>query len=96
MVSAVCCCRSGALALEEATLHVVLAATHAFDKGLVDTVVQVAADSCSNSTSRIPFSPLLFLPSRSKFLRQSQRPITLAAPLNSSSLCLALTVQLAQ
>jgi hypothetical protein len=33
--------RSGALPLEEATLHVVLAATHAFDKDLVDTVVQV-------------------------------------------------------
>mmetsp|Transcript_58197 Transcript_58197/g.136944 ORF Transcript_58197/g.136944 Transcript_58197/m.136944 type:complete len:173 (+) Transcript_58197:60-578(+) len=32
--------RSGALVLEEAALHVVLAATHAFDKGLVDTVVQ--------------------------------------------------------
>mmetsp|Transcript_37826 Transcript_37826/g.100530 ORF Transcript_37826/g.100530 Transcript_37826/m.100530 type:complete len:121 (+) Transcript_37826:2644-3006(+) len=33
--------RSGALSLEDATLHVVLAATHGFDKGLVDTVVQV-------------------------------------------------------
>lgn len=32
--------RSGALVVEEAALHVILAATHAFDKGLVDTVVQ--------------------------------------------------------
>mmetsp|Transcript_19018 Transcript_19018/g.52359 ORF Transcript_19018/g.52359 Transcript_19018/m.52359 type:complete len:145 (+) Transcript_19018:659-1093(+) len=32
--------RSGALRLEDATLHVVLAATHSFDKGLVETVVQ--------------------------------------------------------
>jgi len=32
--------RSGALRLEDATLHVVLAATHGFDKGLVETVVQ--------------------------------------------------------
>ena len=37
--------RSGALRLEEATLHVVLAATHTFDKDLVDTVVQVQPPS---------------------------------------------------
>ena len=35
--------RSGALPLEEATLHVVLAVTHAFAKDIVDTVVQVQA-----------------------------------------------------
>ena len=32
--------RGGALRLEEASLHVVLAATHVYDKGLVDTVVE--------------------------------------------------------
>jgi hypothetical protein len=32
--------RSGALSIEYATLHVVLAATHCFDKSLMDTVVQ--------------------------------------------------------
>jgi len=32
--------RSGALIVEEAALHVVIGATHTFDKGLVDTVVQ--------------------------------------------------------
>ena len=35
------------MALEEATLHVVLAATHTFDKDLVDTVVQVPCAPCS-------------------------------------------------
>mmetsp|Transcript_39995 Transcript_39995/g.94934 ORF Transcript_39995/g.94934 Transcript_39995/m.94934 type:complete len:941 (+) Transcript_39995:62-2884(+) len=32
--------RSGALVIEDASLHIVVAATHAFDKSLVDTVVQ--------------------------------------------------------
>ncbi len=32
--------RSGALTIEEASLHVVIAATHCFDKTLVDTVIQ--------------------------------------------------------
>jgi len=32
--------RSGALVIHEASLHVVIAATHTFDKSLVDTVVQ--------------------------------------------------------
>lgn len=32
--------KSGALAIEDASLHVVIAATHRFDKTLVDTVIQ--------------------------------------------------------
>ena len=32
--------RSGALSLDQAELHIVLAATHAFDKSLIDTVIQ--------------------------------------------------------
>ena len=40
-----CLARSGALPLEEATLHVVLAVTHAFAKDIVDTVVQVQASA---------------------------------------------------
>lgn len=32
--------KSGALAIEDAALHVVLAATHAFDKTLLETVIQ--------------------------------------------------------
>ena len=32
--------KSGALAIDDASLHVVLAATHCFDKTLVDTVIQ--------------------------------------------------------
>jgi len=32
--------RSGALSFDQASLHVVMAATHCFDKSLVDTVIQ--------------------------------------------------------
>jgi len=32
--------RSGALTIDQASLHVVLAATHCFDKTLIDTVIQ--------------------------------------------------------
>src|SRR6185369_6443003 len=32
--------KSGALAIEDASLHVVIAATHCFDRTLLDTVIQ--------------------------------------------------------
>ena len=35
--------RSGALALESASVHVLVAATHCFDKSLMATVVEVVA-----------------------------------------------------
>ena len=41
--------QSGALCLEDVSLHVLIGVTHCFDKTLVDTILQVCARSCACS-----------------------------------------------
>jgi hypothetical protein len=51
--------RSGALPLEGASLHVVLAATHAFDKALMETVIEVRHSRAGTGTQgRAVIQPL--------------------------------------
>ncbi|MCC7537080.1 MAG: hypothetical protein IT379_12740 [Deltaproteobacteria bacterium] len=75
--------RSGALPIEDASLHVVLAATHCFDKTLLDTVIQGNVNPIekverslmivASTIHRRPAVELLADDQRSRFLTYSPR-----------------------
>ena len=51
--------RSGSLAVEDASLHVVVAATHCFDKTLVDTLVEENVNPIEKAPRLHTHSPLV-------------------------------------
>lgn len=73
--------RSGALSVDHASLHIVIAATHCFDKTLMDTVIQ-------DNVNPIEKVPLLL-----SFISSSSSPHSLSHPqLERSSLIVASTI----
>ena len=75
--------RSGALPLEEASLHVVIAATHCFDKTLLETVIEENVNPIekversvvivASTIHQKPASALLNDDQRERFLRYAPR-----------------------
>jgi hypothetical protein len=75
--------KSGALTVDHASLHVVLAATHCFDRTLVDTVIQANVNPIekverslmivATTVHRLPASELLMEDQRERFLTYSPR-----------------------
>ena len=72
--------RSGVLSVDYASLHIVIAATHCFDKALIDTVVQ---DNV-NPVEKVERSILIMAaPSRRSQLKASSNRTRCSASLNS-------------
>ncbi len=75
--------KSGALSVDEASLHVVVAATHGFDRTLLDTVIQGNVNPIekverslmivATTIHRLPVSELLEDDQRERFLTYSPR-----------------------
>ncbi len=87
--------KSGAIPLEHASLHVVIAATHCFDKTLVDTVIEDNVNPIEKVERSVmivattihdrPAAELLMDDQRERFLAGTPKLIEAAAPTPSDA-----------